>query len=31
MWHKQLAHLNHTMIKKMATIGMVDGLILEDK
>ncbi len=31
MWHKQLAHLNHTMVKKMATIGMVDGLILKVK
>ncbi len=31
MWHKQLAHLNHTMIKKMATVKMVDGLILEGK
>jgi len=31
MWHRQLAHLNHTMIKKMATIGMVDGVILEGK
>ncbi len=31
MWHKRLAHLNHTMIKKMATIGMVDGLILKVK
>jgi len=31
MWHKQLTHLNHTKIKKMATIGMVDGLILEGK
>jgi hypothetical protein len=31
MWHKQLTNLNHTMIKKMATTRMVDGLILESK
>ncbi len=31
MWHKRLAHLNHTMIKTMVAIGLVDGLILEGK
>jgi hypothetical protein len=31
LWHRRMAHLNHAMIKKMASTGMVTGLVLEDK
>jgi hypothetical protein len=31
LWHRQMAHLNHAMIKKMASTSMVTSLILENK
>jgi hypothetical protein len=31
LWHRRLAYVHHTMIKKMASTSMVNRLILEDK
>jgi hypothetical protein len=31
LWHRQMAHLNHAMIKKVASTSMVIGLILKNK
>jgi hypothetical protein len=30
LWHRRMAHLHHAMIQRMASTGMVTGLILEN-